>query len=105
MKFQKEMFEMAESIVFNESGAALNLRVESDARDAMVLVDGTANKVYAGVDGAVSAADARMKILQFDASGQMGVLQLDQQDEDERVAVRLNPDLIAIVYPAKDGFA
>jgi len=71
------------AFVWNETGAALDLRMEtggSDAQANMFFVDGSEDKIGMGTD---SPANARVEINQSNTTGAMACLSLKQDDNDQ----------------------
>ena len=69
------------SFTWNETGAALDLRMEGDTLENLFVLDGSADKI--GI-GTVAPASARMEINQTVTDGAIACLALDQDDEDKQ---------------------
>jgi hypothetical protein len=67
------------AFTWNETGAALDLRMEGDTLENLFVLDGSADKI--GI-GTVAPASARMEINQTVTDGAIACLALDQDDED-----------------------
>ena len=65
---------------FNDSGAALDFRIETDTLTHAVFVDGSANKIGFGTSAPTSGF---VTIDQASSTGAIAVLTLDQGDEDQ----------------------
>ena len=66
--------------VFNESGASVDLRMETNTLANAFFVDGSADKIGFGTN---SPAGAPVEINQANSSGAIACLALDQDDQDE----------------------
>ena len=66
--------------VFNESGASVDLRMETNTLANAFFVDGSADKIGFGTN---SPAGAAVEINQANSSGAIACLALDQDDADE----------------------
>ena len=66
--------------VFNESGASVDLRMETNTLANAFFVDGSADKIGFGTN---SPAGAPVEINQANSSGAIACLSLDQDDEDQ----------------------
>jgi hypothetical protein len=66
--------------VFNESGASVDLRMETNTLANAFFVDGSADKIGFGTN---SPAGAAVEINQANSSGAIACLALDQDDTDE----------------------
>jgi hypothetical protein len=65
---------------FNESGAALDFRVETDTLTHAFFADGSADKIGFGTN---SPANALVEINQPSSTGAIACISLDQDDEDQ----------------------
>jgi hypothetical protein len=65
---------------FNESGAAVDFRAETDTLTNAFFIDGSADKIGFGTN---SPADALVEINQPSSTGAIACLSLDQDDEDQ----------------------
>jgi len=68
------------SFTWNETGADLDLRLESENLENMLVVDGSADKIGIGTAG---PADARLEINQAVTDAAIACLSLDQDDTDQ----------------------
>ena len=68
------------AFTWNEAGADLDLRLESENLENMLVVDGSADKIGIGTAG---PADARLEINQAVTDAAIACLSLDQDDEDQ----------------------
>jgi hypothetical protein len=68
------------SFTWNEAGADLDLRLESENLENMLVVDGSADKIGIGTAG---PADARLEINQAVTDAAIACLSLDQDDTDQ----------------------
>ena len=66
--------------VFNESGASVDLRMETNTLANAFFIDGSADKIGFGTN---SPAGAPVEINQANSSGAIACLALDQDDQDE----------------------
>jgi len=69
------------AFTWNETGAALDLRMEGDTLENLFVLDGSEDKI--GI-GTVAPASARMEINQTVTDGAIACLALDQDDEDKQ---------------------
>ena len=65
---------------FNESGASVDLRAETNTLTHAFFIDGSADKIGFGTD---SPANASVEINQANSSGAIACLSLDQDDQDQ----------------------
>jgi len=68
------------AFTWNETGADLDLRMESENLENMLVLDGSADKIGIGV---ATPEDARLEINQTVTDGAIACLALDQDDEDQ----------------------
>ena len=66
--------------VFNESGASVDFRIETNTLTHAFFADGSADKIGFGTS---TPADASVEINQANSSGAIACLSLDQDDEDQ----------------------
>ena len=69
------------AFTWNETGAALDLRMEGDTLENLFVLDGSEDKI--GI-GTAAPASARMEINQTVTDGAIACLALDQDDEDKQ---------------------